>query len=84
MSMYLGCSELFEAKVDLPLSLSDVYHNIHLNCSFCTLVLYIRTDSLPVVAPTVEDWSVSERTQVREGVSQTTHTEGTAHTACNS
>ena len=30
-------------------------------------------------APTIEDWSVSEGTQVREAVTQTPHTEGTAH-----
>ena len=38
--------------------------------------------SLPVVAgaaPTIEDWSESEGTQVREAVTQTPHTEGTAH-----
>ncbi|XP_064391082.1 uncharacterized protein LOC135338919 [Halichondria panicea] len=37
------------------------------------------TASLPVVAgaaPTIEDWSVSEGTKVREEVTQTTHTEG--------
>ena len=47
-----------------------------------TLYIIIRPASLPVVAgaaPTIEDWSVSEGTKVREAVTQTTHTEGTAH-----
>ena len=47
-----------------------------------TLYIIIRPASLPVVAgaaPTIEDWSVSEGTQVREAVTQTAHTEGTAH-----
>ncbi len=37
-----------------------------------------------IVAPTIEDWSVSERTQVREEVSQTTRTEGILHAHSNS
>ncbi len=47
-----------------------------------TLYIIIRPASLPVVAgaaPTIEDWSVTEGTQVREAVTQTAHTEGTAH-----
>ncbi len=46
-----------------------------------TLYIIIRPASLPVVAaaPTIEDWSVSEGTKVREAVTQTAHTEGTAH-----
>ena len=47
-----------------------------------TLYIIIHPASLPVVAgaaPTIEDWSVTEGTQVREAVTQTAHTEGTAH-----
>ncbi len=47
-----------------------------------SLSIIIRPASLPVVAgaaPTIEDWSVSEGTKVREAVTQTPHTEGTAH-----
>ncbi len=44
-----------------------------------TLYIIIRPASLSVVAgaaSTIEDWSVSEGTKVREAVTQTTHTEG--------